>query len=214
MRAGAPLSEGSATGASPLIWQRQTKNRDPGDSGAHSGITSLCLALSPATGFFWRLILGAVDEPEILQQVSGLPWDSSTDPMPVQWTLTEHDNVFDHSRHISPGPLLFDGSSDRIDELTEQFLHVTLTAGDPRRSRVGQDQPGGAVLATTEVRIAADPSCSLELHQSPGGVGPVLQSRIAARLSRSRRIDAVLRGFAVDTTLAALVLQNAIPTRL
>ena len=43
------------------------------------------------------------------------------DPMPVHWTLTEH-NVSDHNRHISPDPLIMDGSSDRIDELTEQFL--------------------------------------------------------------------------------------------
>ena len=46
------------------------------------------------------------------------------DPMPVHWTLTEH-NVSDHSRHISPDALIFDGTSDRIDELTEQFLTLS-----------------------------------------------------------------------------------------
>jgi predicted NACHT family NTPase len=79
--------------------------------------------------------------------------------MPVQWTLTEHD-VFDHSRHISPGPLLFDGSSDRIDELTEQFLTLS------RRRLVILGGPGSGkttlavqlLLRLLQVRTAADPA--------------------------------------------------------
>jgi hypothetical protein len=60
------------------------------------------------------------------------------DPMPVHWTLTEHD-VSDHSRLISPGPLIMEGSSDRIDELTEQFLTLSrrrlVILGAPGRGR-------------------------------------------------------------------------------
>ncbi|WP_370185691.1 hypothetical protein [Rhodococcus wratislaviensis] len=43
------------------------------------------------------------------------------DPMPVRWTLTEHD-VSDHPHHIFHGQPGFEGSSDRIDDLTERFL--------------------------------------------------------------------------------------------
>ena len=50
---------------------------------------------------------------------------SDPDPMPVHWTLTEHD-VSDHRHHIFPRPPIFDGTSDRIDELTEQFLTLRV----------------------------------------------------------------------------------------
>lgn len=80
------------------------------------------------------------------------------DPMPVRWTLTEHD-VSDHPHHIFAGDPDFDGRSDRIKNLAKKFLALS------RRRLVILGEPGSGkttlavqlLLRLLEVRSPTDP---------------------------------------------------------
>ena len=136
------------------------------------------------------------------------------DPMPVHWTLTEHD-VSDHSRHISPGPLIFDGTSDRIDELTEQFQRLS------RRRLVILGGPGSGkttlavqlLLRLLEVRTPAEPvPVLLTANGWDTTAHPRLQDWLAFRLGKDypalRAIDEAMPGELVDSGMVLPVIDG------
>ena len=136
------------------------------------------------------------------------------DPMPVHWTLTEH-NVSDHARHISADPLIMGGSSDRIDELTKQFLTLS------RRRLVILGAPGSGkttlavqlLLRLLEVRTAVEPvPVLLTANGWDTTAHPRLRDWLAFRLGKDypalRAIDETMPGELVDSGMVLPVIDG------
>ena len=110
---------------------------------------------------------------------------ATTDPMPVHSTLKP--DVSDHARHIFPGRVIFDGTSDQIDELTEQFLRLS------RRRLVILGEPGSGkttlavqlLLRLLEVRTPAEQvPVLLTSYSWNTATHPRLQDCLAFRLGK------------------------------
>ena len=135
------------------------------------------------------------------------------DPMPVHWTLKP--DVSDHARHIFPGRVIFDGTSDRIDELTEQFLRLS------RRRLVILGGPGSGkttlavqlLLRLLEVRTPAEPvPVLLTANSWNTATHPRLQDWLAFRLGKDypalRAIDETMPKKLVDNGMVLPVIDG------
>jgi NACHT domain len=136
------------------------------------------------------------------------------DPMPVRWTCTEHD-VSDHLHLIFDGEPGFEGSSDRIDDLTERFLTL-------RRRRLvilGGPGSGKTTLAVQlhlrllQVRESADPIPVLLTANSWNTTAhPRLQDWLAFRLYEDhpalRAIDRAMPRELVDRGMVLPVIDG------
>ncbi|WP_319455743.1 MULTISPECIES: TIR domain-containing protein [unclassified Mycobacterium] len=108
------------------------------------------------------------------------------DPMPVQWGPTEHE-VSDHNRFVTPDSMTIGGSSNRMADLTKQFLTLS------RRRLVILGGPGSGkstlavqlLLRLVDVRTPADPvPVLLTANGWDTTAHPRLQDWLAFRLGK------------------------------
>jgi hypothetical protein len=134
--------------------------------------------------------------------------------MPLRWTFTEHD-VSDHLHHIFDGQPGFEGSSDRIDALTNRFLTLR------RRRLVILGGPGSGkttlavqlLLPLLQVRDPADPIPVLLTANSWNTTAhPRMQDWLAFRLYEDypalRAIDRAMPRELVDNGMVLAVIDG------
>ena len=136
------------------------------------------------------------------------------DPMSVHWTCTEHD-VSDHLHQIFDDQPGFEGSSDRIDQLTERFLTLR------RRRLVILGGPGSGkttlavqlLLRLLQVREPADPiPVLLTANSWDTTAHPRLRDWLAFRLGKDypalRAIDGAMPGELADSGMVLPVIDG------